>query len=76
MSGSYQNWLDTFVRRHVDLMGRALPAGPDANPVEAVRGWLATSENATPWHLRQKEVVGLYPARYRGKVIWDANVDL
>ena len=23
----------------------------------------------------QKAVVGLYPARYRGKVIWDANVD-
>jgi hypothetical protein len=57
-------------------MGRALPVEPDANPIEAVRGWLVTSKNATPWHLRQKAVVGLYPVRYRGKVIWDANVDL
>ena len=29
----------------------------------------------TKRYLGQKAVVGLYPARYRGKVIWDANVD-
>jgi hypothetical protein len=47
---------------------------PDANPVEAVRARLAMSENATPWHLPQKAVVGLSGAVSR-KVIWDANVD-
>ncbi len=31
--------------------GRALPVEPDANPVEAVRTWLITSNNLTPWHL-------------------------
>jgi hypothetical protein len=32
---------------------------------------LANSHNKTPRLLRHKGVVGLYPARYRGKVIWD-----
>jgi hypothetical protein len=64
-----------FVGRHVDLMGRALPVEPGANPVEAVRAWLTTSANATPRHLRRKAVVGLYPARYRGKVLWEPVSD-
>ena len=65
-----------FVGRHVDLMGRALPVKPDTNPAEAVRDWLITSNNPTPWHLRQQAVVGLYPAPYGGKIIWDHSVDL
>jgi hypothetical protein len=65
-----------FIGRHVDLMGRALPVEADADPVKAVRTWLVTSNAPTPSHLRQKAVVGLYPARYRGKIIWDASVDL
>ena len=65
-----------LVGRHVDLMGRALTVDRQANPIDAVRSWLETGKSGTPWYLRQKAVVGLYPARYRGKVIWDANVDL
>jgi hypothetical protein len=60
-----------FAGRHVDLLGRALPVQPGANPAQAVRAWLVNSTNATPLLLRQKAVVGLYPPRYRGKVIWD-----
>lgn len=65
-----------LVGRHVDLMGRALPVDREANPVDAVGSWLATGKSGTPWHLRKKAVVGLYPAKYRGKVIWDRSVDL
>jgi hypothetical protein len=65
-----------FAGRHVDLLGRALPVAADANPVEAVREWLATSNNETPKRLRIKGVVGLLPARYRGRIIWDPDVDL
>ena len=64
-----------FAGRHVDLMGRALPVEPDANAAEAVQDWLATSNNATPRLLRRKAIVGLYPARYRGKIIWDPSTD-
>ncbi|MDV3135325.1 hypothetical protein [Mycobacterium sp. 29Ha] len=60
-----------FVGRHVDLLGRALPVRPDANPVEAVRKWLTDSNNKTPRLLRTKGVVGLHPGRLRGQVIWD-----
>jgi hypothetical protein len=65
-----------FVGRHVDLMSRALPVDPEANPVEAVREWLANSHNKTPRLLRHKGVIGLYPAPYRGRgLIWDPETD-
>lgn len=63
-----------FVGRHVDLLGRTLPVQPDADPVKAVRGWLVTN-NKTPRQLRKKAVVGLYPSRYCGGIIWDPRVD-
>jgi hypothetical protein len=50
-------------------MGRAPLVKPDTNPILAVCDWLATSNNKTPRLLRKKAVVGIYPARYRGKVI-------
>lgn len=74
--GCRPNRRHDFVGRHVDLMGRALPVEPETDPVEAVRTWLATSNNATPRLLREKAVVGRYPARYRGRVIWDPDADL
>ena len=74
--GYHPNKKKQFVGRHVDLLGRALRVDPDANPVEAIREWLATSNNATPRLLRMKGVVGLYPARYKGRVIWDPDADL
>ena len=73
--GYHPNKREHFVGRHVDLMGRALPVKRDANPGEVVRDWLATSNNATPRLLRKKAVVGLYPARYRGKVLWEPVPD-
>jgi hypothetical protein len=35
-----------------------------------------TNHNKTPRLLREKGVVGLHPARYRGWVIWDPDTDL
>jgi len=74
--GYHPNKRKAFVGRHVDLMGRALPVEPNAEPVEAVRDWLATNHNKTPRLLREKGVVGLHHARYRGRVIWDPDTDL
>jgi hypothetical protein len=61
----------SFVGRHVDVFGRALPVKPNADPVEAVRAWLVTSKNKTPRCLRSDAVVGLLPSRYMGEIIWD-----
>ncbi len=74
--GYHPNKRQQFVGRHVDLMGRALPVAPGANPGLAVRDWLATSNNQTPRLLRKKAVVGLHPAKYFGKIIWDPDADL
>ena len=46
--GHHPNKRRDFVGRHVYLMGRALPVAPGANPVLAIRDWLATSNNKTP----------------------------
>jgi hypothetical protein len=62
---------ESFVGRHVDILGRALPVKTNTDPVEAVRTWLVTSKNKTPRCLRRKAVVGLFPSRYMGEVIWD-----
>lgn len=59
-----------FVGRAVDLLVRSLPVEPDADPIEAVRNWLETSKNETPRLLKEEAVVGLYPDRCRGQVIW------
>jgi hypothetical protein len=74
--GYHPNKRPDFIGRHVDLMSRALPVAVDVNPVAALRDWLATSPNQTPRLLRKKGVVGLYPARYRGRVIWNPDIDL
>ena len=64
---------ERFVGRPVDLLGRALPVEPDADPVQAVRDWLATSNNATPRLLRLKAVVGLYPANTAARSRYRSN---
>lgn len=59
-----------FVGRHVDIMGRSFPVSVDADPLATVRDWLEHSRNKTPRLLKEKAVVGLYPRKYRGKVMW------
>lgn len=39
--------------------------------VVAAREWLPASHNKPPRLLGQNGVLGLYPANYRGKVLWD-----
>jgi hypothetical protein len=58
-----------FVGRRVDLLQRSLRVPPDADPVKAVRGWLQ-NKNGTPALLSQKAVVGIWPRRLLGTVIW------
>jgi hypothetical protein len=59
-----------FVGRAVDLLVRSLPVEPDVDPITAVRNWLETSPNESPQLLKEEAVVGLYPERYRGQVVW------
>lgn len=65
---------ERFTGRPVDILGRSLPVRPSADPVAAVRSWLRTN-NTTPAFLRWNGVIGLYPHRYRGEVIWNPAED-
>lgn len=59
-----------FLGRRVDLGGRSLAVSPRADPVEAVRSYLAGGRTETARRLSEKPVVLLWPARLRGRVIW------
>jgi hypothetical protein len=68
--GRYPRDPDTFRGRRVDLIGRSLDVSPDADPVEAVRRYLAAGATETARQLARKAVVLLEPKSLRGQVAW------
>jgi|SRR3954452_16065255 hypothetical protein len=62
--------------RRVDLLMRALPVSPEANPIEAVRAWLAEAKTESARLLAAKGVVLIKPNKYRGRVIWPLRLAL
>lgn len=68
--GRYPGDPDRFRGRRVDLIGRSLAVSPDADPVEAVRQYLAAGRTETARHLASKAVVLLEPEGLRGEIIW------
>lgn len=68
--GSHPGDPDSFRGRRVDLLGRSLDVAPNADPVEAVRHYLAAGRTETARHLAGKAVVVLEPEPLRGQVIW------
>lgn len=58
-----------FVGRRVDLLQRSLKVRPDADPVEAVRDWLRLPTGSSK-ELSKKAVIGIWPRRLLGKVVW------
>lgn len=62
---------DHFTGRRVDLFWRTLDADQNADPAEAVRGYLRNGVKcSTPWHLAQEAVVLLRPKSRIGEVVW------
>lgn len=68
--GRYPGDPASFRGRRVDLIGRSLEVSPEANPVEAVRAYLAAGRTETARQLARKAVVLLEPEPLRGQVIW------
>ena len=58
----------------MDLVKRALPASPGANPVEVIRSWLPAGQAArrasSAFYLAHKPVVLLDPPALRGTFAW------
>jgi hypothetical protein len=59
----------------VDLFARSLRYPTDADPVAALRTYLAEDRNKSPRLLAKKAVVLLEPAHFRGQVIWPMSAD-
>jgi hypothetical protein len=61
---------DSFRGRRVDLIGRSLDVPPSADPVDAVRRYLAAGRTETARQLAMKAVVLVEPEDLRGEIIW------
>lgn len=69
---NYEKW-SRFKGRRVDLLMRALPVPPDADPATAVQAWLtsgARKGTGSAWFLAKKAVVLIDPSSRCGEVIW------
>ena len=54
----------------MDFLGRSLRASLDADPVTAVRAYLAAGDTASAKELAAKAVVLIYPWELLGHIIW------
>jgi hypothetical protein len=68
--GRMPNDIRPYSGRRVDLIGRSLPVGRDADPVDALRRYLAVSRTASARALVAKAVVLIDPAQLRGICVW------
>ncbi len=59
-----------FVGRHVDLLGRSLEVGADADPTFVMRRYLSEARTKTARRLSEKALVLLEPADRLGTVVW------
>jgi hypothetical protein len=58
------------IGRRVDLMGRSLDVGPEADPVQAIREYLRQGRTTSAKLLAEKAVIILEPSHMLGTVIW------
>lgn len=59
-----------FHGRKVDCLGRSIPAQDKANPVAALRSYLASAHTASAARLAQKAVVLIEPREHLGTILW------
>lgn len=69
--GRYPGDPPSYTGRRVDFLGRSLRAS-DADPVTAVRDYLAARNTATAQELAAKAVVLISPRELLGQIIWPA----
>lgn len=63
---------DTFKGRKVDVIGRSIRLLKNKTPIEAVQHYLGEARTKSASLLAGRPVVVVWPARYRGRVIWMA----
>ncbi|WP_135470754.1 hypothetical protein [Crenalkalicoccus roseus] len=60
---------DAYTGRRIDVLGRSIACRDDERPDQALRSWLAAGSKSA-MELAKRPVIGLAPAAYFGKVIW------
>ena len=73
--GRMPNDIRPYAGRRVDLIGRSLPAEPEADPVDALRRYLTSARTSSARALAAKAVVLIDPANHRGLVVWPPKAD-
>ena len=70
----WARWAEHYRGRRVDLVKRALPASPGADPLQVIRSWLRAGLTArrksSAFYLACKPVVLLDPPVLRGTFAW------
>jgi hypothetical protein len=70
----WARWAEHHRGRRVDLVKRALPASPGADPLQVIRSWLRAGLTArrksSAFYLARKPVVLLDPPALRGTFAW------
>jgi hypothetical protein len=72
--GRYPDDPPSFTGRRVDLLGRSLPAPPDADPAAAVSAYLSTARTASARALAAKAAVLIEPQHLADKIIWPRTI--
>jgi hypothetical protein len=70
--GRYPSDPPRYSGRRVDLLGRSLPAGPGADPADALRRYLAARRTDSAKALAAKAVVLIDPENRAGEIVWPA----
>jgi hypothetical protein len=60
----------SYTGRRVDFLGRSLRVSLDADPVSAVRNYLAARNTTSAKELAAKAIVLIHPRELLGQVIW------
>jgi hypothetical protein len=61
---------DAFKGRRVDVIGRSIRMPKNETPIEAVQRYLREVRTKSASLLAERPVVVVWPAKYRGQVIW------
>lgn len=59
--------------RRVDLLGRSLPAEPDADPADILRRYLAARRTDSAKYLAAKAVVLIHPESRVSEIVWPVS---
>ena len=63
---------DAFNGRRVDVIGRSIRMPKNETPIEAVQHYLGRARTKSASLLAERPVIVVWPARYRGRIIWNA----